>query len=295
METKEVYDVFHVFPWDWRIPFDLFLGGLGVGAFLCAIALMFYKKNDQLVAVKIGAVLGPVAMAVGLLVMLSDLAQPFRIYKTVVRLNTSSTFSWGGIFQEGFIVFSAIFAVLLLTERSKAFRQKMAVFAGFFALFVAGYHGFLLSFVTARPLWNAGAVNVASVFASINAGIAAVVLLTFLSKKGREEMRELNRTLRDLLLVSLLIQLSTCLIWIVTLIHGKADFVNAYHVMNQQFGLLFWIGAIIIGMVFPFAVLAVYCTGKRKDQAIPVIVICLPILVGCYIFRHVLIMAGQIS
>ena len=119
MESKVVYDVFHLVYWDWRIAMDLFLGGLAVGAFIFSIAVMFYRKNDQLASVKAGSVLAPIAMAAGLLFMLSEMGQPLRIYKTLTRFNLTSTLSWGGLLQEIFIVLSSIFAFLLLTKRTK--------------------------------------------------------------------------------------------------------------------------------------------------------------------------------
>lgn len=295
MDTKIVYDVFHLTYWDWRIALDLFLGGLGVGAFLSAIILMFQKDNDQLISVKVGAVIGPVAMTAGLLLMLWEMGQPLRIYKTITRFNPTSTLSWGGILQEGFILFSAIFVLLLFLHKNKSLRRKMAIFAGLFALFVACYHAFLLSFVTARPLWNAGAVSIASIIGSITTGIAAVIIITCFFVKGREEVKELSIKLKPLLLVLLFIQTSTYFIWIVTLLNGKADFVNAYHIMMSNFGPLFWGGAVFLGLVFPSVILFVSRIGKRKYNILPVYWVCIPILVGGFIFRYILIMAGQIS
>ncbi|MCQ9207007.1 MAG: polysulfide reductase NrfD [Omnitrophica bacterium] len=274
---------------------DLFLGGLGVGAFIYAICVMFYKKRDDLVSVKVGSVIGPVAMALGLLFMIFEMGQPLRMWKTLVRFNFTSTLSWGGILQEGFILFSAIFAFLLLTNRNKNMRRSLGIFAGIFAIFVAFYHGFLLSFVTARPLWNAGAVSIGLIVSSVNTGIAAVLLLTSFSKRGREEILDFNLTLRTVLPITLITQMATGFIWIVTLITGKSDFTNAYHLMNQHFGVLLWGGAILIGLILPFAILIMYGFGPRKDRPLPITLVCVPILIGAFIFRYVLILAGQIS
>ncbi len=303
MEAKVTYDIFHLVYWDWRVVLDFFFGGVAVGAFLYAIGLMFYRKNDQMVTVKVGSILGPAAMIAGLSFLLSEMGHPIRIYKTITGFNITSTMSWGGGLQLSFIAFSTVFAVMLFSNKSKNVRWNMGMFAGFFALFVTFYQGFLLSFATARPLWNAGAVSVVAVFLSLNTGIAAVLLLTSFSKKAREEMQELvtaqgkslNHIVKFFLLISILTQLTTCFIWIVTLMTGKADFVNAYHVLNQKFGFLFWIGAIGIGLVLPFTVLAIYSSGIRRNKPIPVFLTTIPILVGGFIFRYVLVLSGQIS
>lgn len=303
MEAKVVYDVFHLVYWDWRIAVDLFLGGLGVGAFLYAIAVMLYRKTDQLATVKVGSIIGLIAMTAGLLFMLSEMGRPLRIYKTLIRFNPTSTLSWGGLLQESFVILSAVFVFLLVTNKARHIRNGFAVFAGFFALFVACYHGFLLSFVTARPLWNAGAVNVASIIISINTGIAAVLLILSLSSRGRQEVGEMIPVLRNFLLISLLAQISTCFIWLITLMSGKADFVNAYAVLNREFGLLLWAGAITVGMIFPILLLGLYNVGAKKEYSLntkeenhaPLLLTSALILIGGFIFRYVLVLAGQMS
>lgn len=295
MESKVVYDIFHLVYWDWRVVLDLFLGGLGVGAFLYAIVLMVYKKDDKLLSVRIGSILGPIAMIAGLLFLLSEMGEPIRIYKTIIRFNLTSTQSWGGIIQEGFILFSGIYAFLLFTGKKKEIRDRIAVFAGFFAMFVAWYHGFLLTFITARPLWNNGASSVAQVIMSLNTGVCGVMLIAFLSKRGREEMKGINSVLRNFLIISLVVLMTTCLLWLLSLIHGKLDFVNAYRLLNRDFGLLFWVGAVIIGLVLPVIVLSLYSIGPRRDKLIPVPLVSLLILAGGFMFRYVLVIGGQLS
>lgn len=295
MEIKTVYDIFHLVYWEWRVVLDLFLGGLGVGAFIYAICIMFYKKDDQLVSVKIGAILGPLAMTLGLILLLTEMGQPARIYKTITRFNLTSTQSWGGIIQEGFILFSGFFAVLLIMNKNKQFRNKVAIFAGFFAVFAAYYHGFLLSFVTARPLWNNGASSVVQVLLSINTGVASVLLLASLSKRGREEIREMNNLIKGTFLILQISILCTCFLWVMSLIHGNASFVNAYHVLNKNYGVIFWVGAVLVGLILPFIIVVSRSFGEKKDKFIPITLVAVPILIGGLIFRYVLILAGQMS
>ena len=55
---------------------DFFLGGIAVGAFLYAIGLMFYRKDDQLVSVKVGSMAGPIAMVAALSFLLAEMGHP---------------------------------------------------------------------------------------------------------------------------------------------------------------------------------------------------------------------------
>jgi len=302
MDSKITYDIFHLMYWDWRVVLDFFLGGIAVGAFLYAIGLMFYRKDDQLVSVKVGSMVGPIAMIAALSFLLAEMGHPTQIYKTLTGFNFTSTMSWGGAIQICFIILSIVFVVSLFCNISKTVRWNVGMIAGFFAIFVTVYQGFLLSFVTARPLWNAGAVSIISIFLSFNTGVATVLLVTCFSKRVRNEMREivsaqgksLDYIVKYFMLISILVQLTTCFIWIVTLIMGKADSVNAYYVLMHNYGYHFWIGVIGVGLIAPFIILAVWCSGKLKDSPIPIFVT-IPILVGGFFFRYILILAGQLS
>jgi protein NrfD len=302
MESKITYDIFHLMYWDWRVVLDFFLGGIAVGAFLYAIGLMFYRKDDQLVSVKVGSIAGPIAMIAALSFLLAEMGHPTQIYKTFTGFNFTSTMSWGGAIQICFIILSIVFVAFLFCNISKTVRWHVGMIAGFFALFVTVYQGFLLSFVTARPLWNAGAVSIISIFLSFNTGVATVLLVTCFSKRVRNEMREivsaqgnsLDYVVKYFMLISLLVQLTTCFIWIVSLITGKADSVKAYYILMNNYGYHFWIGVIGVGLIAPFIILAVWCSGKLKDSPIPIFVT-IPILVGGYFFRYILILAGQLS
>lgn len=302
MEAKVTYDIFHLMYWDWRLVMDFFLGGIAVGAFLYAIWMMFYKQDDQLLSVKVGSMAGPIAMVAALSFLLAETGHPTRIYKTFTGFNYTSTMSWGGAIQICFIILSIVFVVFILCNISETVRWHLGMIAGFFALFVAVYQGFLLSFVTARPFWNAGAVSIATFCSSLNTGIATVILVTCFSKRVRKEMQEivtahgksLDYIVKYFLLLTILAQFTTCFIWIVTLVTGKADFVDAYHVLMHNYAYHFWIGVIGVGLVVPFIILVVWCCGKLKDSPIPIFVT-IPILVGGFFFRYVLIMAGQLS
>ena len=290
MESETVYDVFHLVSWNWRIAMDLFLGGMGIGAFLFAMFVSYGRKGEELLVTKIGSVLAPIGVAAGLLFMLFEMGRPFRIFNTMIHFNRTSTLSWGGVLQLIFLVLSAIYAYLILFERNKAVRQKIGLATTFFAVFVGFYHGFLLSFVTARPLWNAAASSVVSIMSFMTTGIAAVLLGASLTEKGRREIAELFGMAANTLLVAILIQLAAIFIWMVSLARGKADFVNAFNTLNREFGFQFWGIAVVVGLCVPFVLLA-----TRKCKAIVLPITGALVLLGGYVFRHVLIICGQIS
>ena len=125
METSFLYNTPHLIYWDWRIAADLFLGGIGVGAFLVAVINSLFYKDRYASVSKVGAVLSPVLVIVGLIFMLSELGQPFRMWRTITGFNISSPLSWGGPFQGLLIAIGVIYAYLWIKPGPARLRKSI--------------------------------------------------------------------------------------------------------------------------------------------------------------------------
>ncbi len=90
---------YNISAWDIRVTIDLFLGGLGVGAFLVSILLSFYDWEKHLNAIKIGAYTAPIAVGVGLLVLVTKLGVPLKFITTFWHINLKSVMSMGVFLQ----------------------------------------------------------------------------------------------------------------------------------------------------------------------------------------------------
>ncbi len=192
--------------------------------------------------------------------------------------------------QQAFLAFAAFYAFLLLFNKEASLQKKIIIPTALFAVFVGLYHGFLLSFVTARPLWSAGASGIVSFASLITTGIAAVLVCASFTEKSRSEVAEIYGITGNILVVSILVQLFAILIWVVSLATGKADFVNAFHVLNSRFGLQFWGIAVCIGLLAPLAILF-----TKRNKPILIFLTGALILIGGFALRHTIILAGQIS
>lgn len=290
MEPKVVYNIFHLVYWDWRIALDLFLGGAGAGAFLYAMFIYYHKNKQKLLVVKIGSVIAPVAVALGILAMFTEMGHPFRILNTLIYFNPTSVLSWGGLLQQIFIALSAFFAFLLLSGKNEALRETLGIVVALCAICIGFYHGFLLSFVTARPLWNSGVSTIISLVSLIATGIVTVLICASYTEKGRKEIEELSGVTGNLLIVSLLIQVVAILVWIISLATGGVHSVSALNALNSEFGMLFWLGVVLAGTAAPFILLV-----NRRGKPFPVFLISALILIGGFIFRYVLVLCGQMS
>ena len=68
--------------WDIRVSLDLFLGGLGVGAFLMGAVLYYIDAKAYDAVIKKALVVAPLLVMAGLLLLLTELGRPLNVIKT---------------------------------------------------------------------------------------------------------------------------------------------------------------------------------------------------------------------
>ncbi len=311
MESIVVYDVPHLVYWDWRIAADLFCGGIGVGAFLVAVLSSLYYKDRQPEVSRIGAILAPVFVILGLIFLLTELGRPFRLYKTVAGFNVSSPLSWGGPLQTIFIGVSVVYAYLWLKPGRERLRKIVGVIGVPFAVAVGAYHGWLLTIVRARQLWNSGPAMVAALIGFATTGMAAVLLvlclMPLLSRKAADEAQAARAAfdgsalggLRNILVVLLVLQCFTFYIWWIGMFYGTTDRTVALATANAELGPLFWTVGVGLGLVVPAAlhIGEIVLGGWKWNRLNTKLAIATStlVLIGGFIYRYAVLIAGQLS
>jgi protein NrfD len=302
------YTVPHLIYWDWRVAADLFFGGVGVGAFLLAVVNSLYYKDKYIAVSKVGAILAPVMVILGLAFMMTELGHPERLWRTVTGFNASSPLSWGGPFQTLMIIVSIIYAFCWVRPISAKVRNAVGIVGIPLALVVGAYHGWLLTILRARPLWNTGPAMITALVGFVITGMAAVLLLLCLLPKARiansgspEQERTkpwMIRDFRHLLVGALIIQGLTFFVWWISLVYGPADAQATLTAANEAAGLLFWIGGIGLGVVLPLIlqlveVLLHPVEPGTLNKPLTILTTVL-ILVGGFVFRYAVVIAGQV-
>jgi protein NrfD len=297
------YTVPHLIYWDWRIAADLFVGGIGVGAFIIAVLNSLYYKDKYPAVSKIGAVLCPILIGVGLIFLLAELGHPLRIWRTVTGFNSSSPLSWGALFQTLMIIVGAVYAYLWLKPTAgKTFRNIVGVIGLPIALIVGANHGWLLAISPSRPLWNNGPATVSAMVGFATTGLAAILLLLCLRRKAPANKDSASawmiKDFRILLVASLIVQGLTFLIWYISLNYGSTDARAALAAANEAYGPMFWLVGIGLGLVAPVGLQLLEIVGKEHwdtTHNVPLtIVTVVLILIGGYVFRYAVVMGGQI-
>lgn len=308
METVVTYNVPHLIYWDWRVAADLFFGGIGVGAFLFAVLVDWRYKGKYQRICHTAALSAPIFVVLGLLFMLSEMGQPMRLFLTFTVFQPKSPLWWGGIFQMLFIIGTVYYAYEWSKPLDGSKRQTIGVVLLPIALIVGAYHGFLLSLIRARPLWNTGPTMVAAVLAFITTGIAAVMFIHLIrmmvaGRLGQTEWVQEFLTdmaeVRNLLGIALILQVFTLFVWWLSMQFGLAPAQEALRVADAAHGPLFWYGGIGLGLLIPLA-LGAYTVayGGRTGVRFEVNMIWLTsglILVGGFIFRLAVVLSGQLA
>ena len=129
--------------WDALIACYLFLAGMGAGAFALG-AIAGWGKDPALTMKKVGFIVGPVAVAVGTLLLVVDahagLQNPLRFFYLITNLN--SVMAWGVIILSVCLVVAVIdLALLLVKTETPKWLDGIGVAL---ALCVAAYTGVLL-------------------------------------------------------------------------------------------------------------------------------------------------------
>lgn len=282
-------------PWpDIRLVLDLFLGGLGVGAFLVAVIASYFDKEKYENIVKTGAYLSPIAVIIGLILLVSELKQPQRFITTFWNTNPTSVLSWGVFLQSIFVLIALIYAWLVYSGSSGKLVGGLGIL---FAVIVGGYHGLLLSAAQTRDLWNTALVPALFMATAVATGIATVVILATLFA-GTSDISSAVSKLNKAQGVTLSIILFLIIVYLITLFNSSPDAqVAARLLVTGSFGLIFWVGAVVIGLLLPLLIEAydIYSTagGEAAATATVPLLISVLVLIGGFVLRYVIVFAGQ--
>lgn len=303
--------VFNIQPgpaWDWRVALDLYLGGAGAGAILFAVLIdqVFAGKYPRLT--RTAAWIGPILVAVGLVLILAKMGRPFNAWNTYTNVNLQSPLWWGGILQPLVVVVGLLYA---WTWRDAAANVRTRRLLGFalvpLTIIVGAYHGMLLSVMNSRPLWNTGPTVIAALLAFATTGIAVVLLLHLVRMWIGGRLSDSDhvahflddlRIVRNTLVTLLVLQLGTAYAWWLSLRFGSLDQQQSLAAANDAFGPMFWYGGIVLGLVLPLLVGAAEvlfgeARQRRGAQIATIALTCSMILVGGYFFRLALVLGGQ--
>ena len=294
--------------WGWWVILYFFFGGLAAGSYFIAtiLDLLGDPRDDD--AVRLGYKLAfPLVVLCGLLLVV-DLGKPLRFWHMLIQSERFplpmfkhwSPMSVGSWVLSAFALFAFVSFVGVLVQegrlrwrplvaadewargRPRPFVVVWGVLGAFFGFFLAGYTGVLVT-GTSLPFWH-NARLMGALFLASAASTSYALFILILLRHGRSHadttVAKLARADRMAIVLELLI-LATMLI----LLGGVAR-----PMIAGGFGVVFWLGVVLLGLLAPLALHTFYKGGTAERRAMLSAAF---VLVGGFLLRFVVVMSPQ--
>ncbi len=284
--------------WGGLIALYLFLAGISGGAFVTASLTDLFSKKRSAKLIKTGAYIAPVAIILGLGLLVLDLSKPFHFWKLLFYINGNSVMSIGTFIISIFVALAFVYGLLIWAESSSksagfgsklakfvsrfaALRKPVAMLGTLFAFSTTTYTGFLLAAITANALWSVSFFGLVSVpflavlflVSGLSAGLAATLLGADRSDNVGT-YKKIDTVLIVLEIILLAVLYST---------------VNPLY-FSGSMAVLFWVGVVAIGLLLPL-ILSIYSLYRHSNLLIPVSGM---VIIGGLCLRYFIVYSGQL-
>lgn len=316
----------HELNWGLPVIAYLFLAGLGAGA-LTVSASVFLRGgggglvNGHFAAARYGALIAPLPVMVGCGLLIFELGS-FQVghwfkWLNLYRTITLSPMSIGTWLLTVFIGVSLVYAYTFLprdasaTDKLAFLRKTMAWVGMPLGIGVAVYTGILLGAMPARPFWNSPILAMLFLLSSLSTGVAAILLTGALLHKGKRDAEQSSYllTASDVLLIVFELAVIFLFIMFAYLTVGDVGYAisvilfgdRSIEMFGANLAVLFWLGVVLIGLLIPALVELFYVSPKlvfQRQFGPPYgveIVVPVAVLVGGFLLRYVVVVAGQIT
>ena len=272
--------------WDIRVVLDLFLGGIGIGAFVLASILYTIDYEKYKIVCKTGFFMAPVFVAIGLIFLLLEIGRPLHAVIMLVSVNPTSILSWGGFLQGGFILLSLFIAFKIFKEQTIS---NVLLFITMTLAFIVGiYHGALLSSF-GRSAWNSS-LPVLFLSTSLVTGFLTTM---FIAKFFKQETVT-NKLVKGSMIVFLLLSFVSIIGWIYGLKSQDTTSKEALAYMMNEYFILISI-AIIFGMILPIIIYIKSLFAKVHLSNFELKLTAVSAFVGVFALKYVVVYLGQLE
>ena len=273
--------------WDYRVVLDLFLGGVGIGAFLFGAILFYLDSTNYESIIKKSWIISPALIILGLILLLSELGRPINLITAIFNANSTSVMSIG-MFLQGICVLLMVLVLFgLLKSKVKDMSKVLVYLTTAFTGLVGIYHGFLLTGIE-RIAWT-DAIPSMFLISSILAGISLTLLICAKDKAFKDVLSELKIPL--IFNILLTFQFISIFSWLYSLAIRGADTKAVYNELLSSFGTQFFL-FIVIGLIIPIFIFTLMSMKKIETKGmLATASVC--IIFGSLTIKYIVIYLGQ--
>lgn len=294
--------------WGWQPALYLFLGGLGAGAFAVAACLFVLKRTENRKVLSIVAWAAFACLAIGLLLLLSELIFPLRglmMWQSFTNLTSWMTLGAWLLFACVIVIFAV--AVMLTDKLAKPLKLEgktkvvrvLFVVGGVLSLGVCVYTGILLMSAPGVPLWNTLLIPCLFTVSALDTGVALNEIVYRAVEKDVSEKVHKPLVLSTIVLIA--VEAVVVIALLVVMMSGAGYPMASYAAMAQQSAAVlvsgplagwFWVVFVAIGLVLPLVcALAPKFNAKAKGPAVTYAG-AIGVLVGGCALRFLILLAG---
>ncbi|MFQ5763584.1 MAG: NrfD/PsrC family molybdoenzyme membrane anchor subunit [Rhodospirillales bacterium] len=307
--------------WGWGIVVHLFLVGLSAGTLIISACLLLRGGRSDVYfrVARYGAFIAPLPVIFDGFVLISELGS-FEVGNWFRWLNLYKTITWSPMSIGTWLItlFIGVSVVYAYTFWSKdaapddkwdILRKAMAWIGLPLAIAVGTYPGVMLGVMQSRPFWNSPLLPLVLLLSAMATGIACIVLARILlHRRGAEpEVEREYRRNNFLLTTSNVVVLGGELLLLFLFILfayltvGSVRHAISVIMAGGTLATEFWLWVVLIGLLVPiglglFSIVPRLAEGKEYvvsrglEVAVP-----LTVLVGAFMLRYVVVVAGQIT
>ncbi|MDM5132844.1 cytochrome c nitrite reductase subunit NrfD [Aeromonas piscicola] len=314
------HDAFHFDSLVWDGPIAVYLFLLGISAGSTTLSVLLRRRQgvgSESGIIRATAILAPVSVILGLLILIFHLARPWTFWKLMFHYQFDSVMSMGVmLFQIYMAVLFAWLAVVFRAEIAALRRQWLADKFAFvdsligkiaqlerllgpllllLAVLLGAYTGFLLSALKTYPMLNNPVLPALFLVSGISSGVASTILLavTLFREDGHSQgVSWVHRFERPI--VAIEIFLLVCFFTGLYFGGGQREAAMWAALGGGFWSQVFWFGVIGLGIVLPQS-LGLLGDKALAHQPARLALICSLSLVGILLLRYFILYAGQMT
>lgn len=238
-----LYHVRHQEAFGIWIALYFFLQGISAGSFVLSTTAYVFGEPKYKSIAKVALVLAVGILLIAPLPLLIHVGRPLRAWRLFYEINLLSPISWGSFLLTLYPLNCIIYGFYLFRGNHRM-SQVFGMIGVPMALAYYAYTGFILSFATARPLWNTAIMPVLFLMAAITSGTALLIAVVFIRDRflstNRAANEELIFDLGKLLGVFVVLDIFLILCHVAMLYTGDSGAIGAGNLLlNGRFALLF--------------------------------------------------------
>lgn len=310
--TEELY-------WGMPVIGYLYLAGVGAGATTVSASVLLRGGGggfggEHFSLARYGALLGPIPVIVGTIMIIFELGRwdrALNLFK-VINLSPMSIGSW---LLAIFITFGLLYAATFVLpsarrgDRLEPFRMALAWICVPLGISVAVYTGVMLGAMPARPFWNSPILALLFLVSSLSTGVALIILMRVLMHRRTGDAaleRQFQEsayllTASDLMLIGFELMAIFLFLMFAHLTIGSVKAAVSVILFGGSLAFMFWFWVVLVGLLAPALAEMVYVVPRllyHRPYAAPRAVelfVTIGVLIGGFMLRYVVVVAGQIT